>query len=195
VTERKVLEEQLATVNRELSLLARQDGLTALANRRRFDEALHQEHDRAARNSQNLGVILLDVDCFKLFNDTYGHPAGDRCLQAVAAAIESALHRPQDLAARYGGEEFAILMPETDEEGAERVARRIQAAIRDSALPHSGSPCGTVTVSMGVAVAAPRPRMDPADLIRQADAALYRAKRDGRDRICWGLEPAAAEGA
>lgn len=190
VTDRKALEEQLASLNCQLSSLAREDALTGLANRRRFDEMLEQECVRAARSGEKLTVILLDVDRFKLFNDTYGHPEGDRCLRAVAAAVDGALHRPQDLAARYGGEEFAVLLPETGQDGAMNVALRIQAAIRGAALPHSLSRCGILTVSMGLACFSSGPGVaDPAEIIRRADAALYQAKRDGRDRICFEGQP------
>ncbi len=194
VTERKALEQQLATANSQLRVLVQQDALTGLANRRRFDEALDEEYRRLLRAASPLAVIMLDVDCFKLFNDTYGHPAGDACLKAVAGAIDQAKRRPGDLTARYGGEEFAILLPDTDHAGAMYVADRVQAAIRAAALPHSASSRGIVTVSMGIAITLPcEGDGGPAALVEQADAALYCAKRAGRDTIHSVTAPPGAE--
>ncbi len=184
VSERKALEQQLDAANRQLRVLVREDALTGLANRRCFDETLDEEYRRLLRPESPLAVIMLDVDCFKLFNDTYGHPAGDVCLQAIAAAIRGAMRRPADLTARYGGEEFAILLPDTDTTGATESADRIQAAVQAAALPHTGSASGIVTVSMGVAVVLPQDGDGgPAALVQHADTALYYAKRDGRNAI------------
>ena len=184
VSERKALEEQLAAANRKLRVLVRQDGLTGLANRRRFDELLGREYHRAMRSQAPVAVIMLDVDRFKAFNDAYGHPAGDACLQALATAIDSVLRRPGDLAARYGGEEFSILLPNTGEAGAIGMAEQIRAAVRAIGMAHRESDTGIVTVSMGVAAVSPQFCEDgPAALVEAADAALYIAKRSGRDRI------------
>ena len=133
------------------------DPLTGIGNRRLFDDALQKEHRRAARAQTPLALLMLDVDHFKAFNDTYGHPAGDSCLVAVAAAIASVAQRPADLAARYGGEEFALLLPEIDVTGAVAIAERLRDALRQLGLPHARGLDGTVTVSIGVAVIWPRP--------------------------------------
>ncbi|HYZ62237.1 MAG TPA: diguanylate cyclase, partial [Acetobacteraceae bacterium] len=183
VTNRTMLEQQLAAANHKLSLLASQDGLTGLANRRRFDQALEAEHETLVRDGGRMAVLLLDVDRFKRFNDTYGHPAGDRCLQSIAACIRSALRGPRDLAARYGGEEFAVLLPAAGPSEALEVAHRVRAAIRGAAILHAGSGCGVVTTSIGVAAIEPGEPVEAAELIRRADAALYRAKREGRDQV------------
>lgn len=178
-TERKALESNLAA-------LARTDGLTGLANRRSFDEALAAEWRRARREGLSVSLLLLDVDRFKLFNDTYGHPAGDACLKAVATAVTAAVHRPADLVARYGGEEIAILLPGIPNEGAAAVAERVRAAIEAVGLAHSANkPSGVVTVSIGVATARPVAGADltAEALVAAADAALYSAKHSGRNRI------------
>jgi diguanylate cyclase (GGDEF)-like protein len=184
VTERETLEQRLAAANERLSVLARQDALTGLANRRWFDEVLEQEFRRAARAEASLAVLLIDVDRFKSFNDTYGHQAGDKCLQAIALALTSSVHRPQDLVARHGGEEFAVLLPDANADGAIEVALAIEAAIEAVSMPHAGSSWRRVTSSIGLAATIPRLDHTPADLLSQADTALYRAKHDGRNRIC-----------
>ena len=185
VSERKLLEGRLEDANRQLRILVRQDGLTGLANRRRFDEALGDEYRRASRGRHSLALFMVDVDRFKPFNDTYGHPAGDSCLQAVAGVLESVPRRGGDLAARYGGEEFVILMAETDAAGAAAVAERLCKAVRDLGIPHRHGLGGIVTVSVGVAVVQPGPdHAGPAGLVEAADAALYTAKAEGRDRVC-----------
>jgi diguanylate cyclase (GGDEF)-like protein/PAS domain S-box-containing protein len=179
VTERKALEGKLA-------VLARTDGLTGLANRRAFDEALTVEWRRARRDEAPLSLLLLDVDRFKLFNDTYGHPAGDDCLRTVAKAVAAAVHRPADLVARYGGEEIAILLPGVSPEGAAAVAERVRAAIEAIGLAHAANmPSGLVTASIGAATALPaiEPDLAAEALVAAADAALYSAKHSGRNRV------------
>jgi diguanylate cyclase (GGDEF)-like protein/PAS domain S-box-containing protein len=184
ISARKALEEAAADANRRLRALAGEDGLTGLANRRAFDDALMREHRRAKREKKNLALVMIDVDRFKAFNDRYGHLAGDDCLRKIAGVLLTALRRPGDLAARYGGEEFAALLPDTDEEGAARVAERIRAAVVGLAVGHDASPSNFVTISAGVAGLNEIERQGEAEaLVRAADQALYRAKRDGRDAV------------
>ncbi len=183
VSERKALEAQLEDANRRLRVLAQEDGLTRLANRRRFDEVLGTEYRRATRNGSPLAVVMLDVDCFKAFNDTYGHPSGDACLQALAGVLDGRCRRPVDLSARYGGEEFVLLLPNTDAAGALAVAECVHGAVRALAIPHAGSDHGFVTVSVGVAAMVPGRLQGPAALVEAADAALYDAKRAGRNTV------------
>jgi diguanylate cyclase (GGDEF)-like protein len=165
-------------------VLAGEDGLTGLANRRAFDDALAGEYWRAKREKKNLALVMIDVDWFKAFNDRYGHLAGDDCLWRVAGVLSSALQRPGDLAARYGGEEFAALLPDTDEDGAARVAERIRAAVAGLAIKHDAGARNFVTISAGVAGLNEIERQSEAEaLVRAADQALYCAKRDGRDAV------------
>jgi two-component system chemotaxis family response regulator WspR len=176
-------QEELARVNEELRRLAALDGLTGIANRRRFDEALQTEWQRGRRNGSPLALLLGDVDHFKLYNDGLGHPAGDLCLKKTAAVLTGQLKRPADLAARYGGEEFALLLPDTDLTGGLRVAEACRAALAQLALPHPGAPSGFVTMSLGVACMLPGGDSPADDLVARADAALYAAKRGGRNRV------------
>jgi len=170
-----------ADAMRELSLT---DGLTGVANRRHFNDRLESEWRRCARANLPLSLIMIDIDHFKLYNDRYGHQAGDLCLQEVSAAMKRCAARPQDLLARYGGEEFILLLPQEGPEGAEAVAQRIQDEVRKLAVPHDASPTAPiVTVSMGLATAMPPlERQDANALIRSADANLYQAKQGGRNR-------------
>ena len=186
ITDRRAAEARVEALNRALAEQANTDGLTGLANRRRFDETLDQEWRRAAREETPLALLMIDVDRFKLYNDRHGHQRGDECLRAVAAAMAQVARRPADLTARYGGEEFAVLLPGIDGTGAEAIAARVLAAIRDAGIEHAANPpSGIVTASIGVACVLPRldgAGADAATLVERADAALYRAKRDGRDR-------------
>ena len=167
-----------------LHLLTLKDSLTGLGNRRQFDTLLPVELARAQRNSQPLSLLMIDIDHFKAYNDHYGHPAGDRCLQAVAGVVASAARRPGDLAVRYGGEEMALLLPNCDAVGAQRVAATVQERLQVLEVAHATSPFGRITVSLGFAVQTPdqAPPPLPADLLASADAALYRAKHLGRNR-------------
>lgn len=176
-------QEELARANEELRKLAALDGLTGIANRRRFDEAVQTEWQRGRRHQSPLALLLCDVDHFKLYNDHLGHPAGDLCLKKTAAVLTNHLKRPADLAARYGGEEFALLLPDTDLAGALRVGEACLASLERLALPHPGAPCGYVTMSMGVACIVPDEGDTLESLIARADAALYDAKRGGRNRV------------
>lgn len=184
VTQRRAAEERLAALNAELAAVASSDALTGLPNRRRFDAALAEEVAVAARDGAPLSLLMLDVDRFKLYNDAYGHPEGDGCLRAVAAALLSVLRRPTDLVARYGGEEVAVLLPGTDAEGALRVAERCRAAVAALQRPHPGNPAcgGVVTMSIGCATLE-ADGAAAATLLATADARLYEAKRTGRNRV------------
>jgi diguanylate cyclase (GGDEF)-like protein/PAS domain S-box-containing protein len=177
ITEQKAMEAQLAE-------LASRDGLTSLANRRQFDEQLQKERTRAARTGSPLALLMIDVDHFKAFNDTYGHPAGDACLQEVARALMAEAARPCDLVARYGGEEFAVLLPDTDLDGCRVVADRVRLAIEALAVPHSASATAPhVTVSIGGAIIdGLDTETQPEALVEAADRALYAAKAAGRNR-------------
>ncbi|MBR0647740.1 sensor domain-containing diguanylate cyclase [Plastoroseomonas hellenica] len=185
ITERKAAEDELAS-------LARTDGLTGLANRRCFDEVLKKEWRRALRDRTSLSLLLLDIDHFKLFNDAFGHPAGDACLRQVAHEVQTAVRRPADLAARYGGEEIALLLPNTVGSGATAVAEQVRAAIESLGIAHSGlGGIDRVTVSVGVATAIPSADVGEESLLAAADAALYRAKRMGRNRVAVAFKTAA----
>lgn len=180
-----LLYQKLQLANQELRLLALSDGLTQLANRRRFDEHLHSEWQRLTREKKPLSLILCDLDHFKLYNDHYGHPAGDRCLTQVAQTLMQVPQRPADLVARYGGEEFAIVLPNTHTQGAWQVAQKIHDSIRGLYIPHPLSPLtgsDYVTVTMGIATAVPSRSETPQSLLQAADLALYHAKQHGRDR-------------
>ncbi|MCP4660484.1 MAG: diguanylate cyclase [bacterium] len=175
---------QLEIANAKLQRLSSNDGLTGVANRRFFDEVIDLEWKRAHRTSSELAAIMIDIDCFKDFNDAYGHQAGDDCLRSVASAIQTSLSRPTDFFARYGGEEFVVLLPATDGPGALTVAEALRAEVEDLSITHEHSrAAAVVTVSVGVAVASPAEGGSPAGLIAEADRALYAAKEGGRNRV------------
>ena len=177
-------QEQLAAANDELQRLSNQDGLTGIANRRLFDDFFIAEWQRAVRSEQPLSVIMADVDQFKLYNDTYGHQAGDECLRKVASVLRGGIQRATDLVARYGGEEFAVILPDTDADGAAAVAERLRAAVEGLGIPHAASSVGpVVTISLGVATVRPYADGMPLAVVAQADLALYRAKQQGRNRV------------
>ncbi|MEH3147776.1 MAG: sensor domain-containing diguanylate cyclase [Methylobacterium frigidaeris] len=171
-------------VEAQLQAMATTDGLTGLANRRSFDAALEREWRRAARAGSSVALLLVDIDHFKAFNDAYGHPEGDACLSAVAGALAGVARRAGDLAARYGGEEFAVLLPGVTAAEARTVAEDARAAVMRLDRPHAHGPSGgRVSISVGAASAAPGSEDGSALLVAAADAALYRAKREGRDRV------------
>ena len=170
-------------MEQQLAVLASTDGLTGVANRRAWEQRFVSEWRRAIRAEMPIAVLMLDVDFFKAFNDTYGHPAGDQVLRMIADTIVRTIRRPGDLAGRYGGEEFVALLPGIDPAGASVVAACICAAVADLHIPHSGSHLGYVTVSVGVATAWPNLGEPEAVLVKAADEALYEAKRAGRNRI------------
>lgn len=177
--------EELKRANEHLSRLSFVDALTGLANRRRFDEALNEEWRRASRSQTDLALVMADIDNFKLYNDTQGHQEGDHCLAAVAKVFLQAMGRAGDLAARYGGEEMIILIPGADHTSAMAMAEGLRAACEALAIPHPASPvCPVVTISLGVASCIPALGSSAESLVAQADAALYRAKEAGRNRVC-----------
>lgn len=184
---------ELEKANTELQSIAMKDGLTGLANRRAFDAALEHEIRRAQRDGKPVALIMLDVDFFKKYNDTYGHLAGDECLRAIAQAIARSVGRPEDCAARYGGEEFAVIMPGADAGGATQVAESIRRAVMALNILHAGNTTGTVTISLGVAVVAPGNDHvgDRLRLIEAADALLYQSKSNGRNRVTGPLHSSA----
>ena len=174
---------ELETANAALARLAGLDGLTGIPNRRNFDEFFQRAWRQAMRDTSPLSCIMIDIDHFKAYNDTYGHHAGDDCLIRVAKALEASSVRPGDLVARYGGEEFVVVLPDTDASGAQRVAERMRQEIEGLALPHAGSSVGQfVTLSLGVATL-DAPGIRPEDLLQAADQALYEAKRSGRNQV------------
>jgi len=174
-------QEKLIEVNRNLALLALNDALTGLANRRQFDVFIEAEMGRARRSQTSLALLMIDVDHFKAFNDHYGHLAGDECLRKVGAIITDNIKRPGDLAARYGGEEFAVVLPGTDYVGAFLVAEKVRLAVHLAGIAHGESPEGLLTVSLGVCAYDPASQARPDDLIGAADKALYVAKTSGRN--------------
>jgi diguanylate cyclase (GGDEF)-like protein/PAS domain S-box-containing protein len=183
VSARKAIEDELQDANRRLQALAEQDGLTGLANRRFFDNALLRETDQARQGKSSLALLMIDVDWFKAFNDRYGHPAGDECLKRIGATIQQIVSRPGDVAARYGGEEFAALLPDTEEPAAAAIAEQIRQAVFELAIEHKVSPNQIATISIGAAAFVDAEITEPDTLLRNADRALYRAKETGRNRV------------
>ncbi len=161
---------------------ARRDPLTGLANRRLLDETMSREWARGRRQRQWVAMLLCDVDFFKSYNDRHGHQAGDHCLVRIAGALKGQLHREGDLIARYGGEEFVLLLPDTDETGALRVAETVQASFEQLQIPHEDSPWGRITLSIGAASMMPS-HQDEAALFAEVDRRLYMAKQQGRNRV------------
>ncbi|GAB4361610.1 MAG: hypothetical protein Fur0042_31130 [Cyanophyceae cyanobacterium] len=185
-------EAQLRVANQELERRASIDGLTQLANRRQFDSCFARDWARAQRQGTPIALLMCDVDYFKLYNDCYGHQMGDDCLVAVAEVLGGSLQRGTDLAARYGGEEFIILLPDTDRAGAIALAERIRAGVVARQLPHADSPIADwVTLSVGIAWTVPGGAEQPESLLARADAALYQAKRKGRNTYCVAPEAGA----
>lgn len=184
ITDRKQSEKALEELNDKLEALSTTDALTGIANRRRFDAALSQEYARHARSGAPLSLIMLDVDKFKEFNDTYGHVSGDACLRRITEVMTARATRPADLVARYGGEEFTCLLPETDHAGALVIAEFIRQDIMGLAIPHEHSAVApVVTASLGVATVHCSAAGSPLDLVLRVDALLYQAKTGGRNRV------------
>lgn len=176
--------EALEKANAELEGLSMLDGLTGIANRRRFDTTLQSEWRRAQREQTPISLVLCDVDHFKAYNDHYGHQAGDEALKAVAKLLADSLHRPADLAARYGGEEFALILPATDTAGALQVAESARQCVRRAGLARDDLAKGAqLSISLGVATRVPDQNTTPETLIAEADRQLYQAKQRGRDQV------------
>jgi diguanylate cyclase (GGDEF)-like protein/PAS domain S-box-containing protein len=184
ISQHKEAERKLQQAYDAVEALAVTDALTGLANRRHFDQYLATEWRRSARDRQPLSLIMMDVDQFKLFNDSYGHVRGDGCLKQIAEACMDVVSRPGDLVARFGGEEFVVILPNTDNYGAVKVAQEICDSVSFRRLPHASSTAGVVTISLGCATLIPRFGKHTYDLIESADRALYRAKELGRNRVC-----------
>lgn len=187
--ERLNFEDMLQRALADMKKLATVDQLTGVANRRQFDQTLHMEWNRALRDHKSLTILMIDADHFKAYNDTYGHIAGDRCLQQIAKSLQGAQRRPHDLVARYGGEEFATILPGAPVDIAIEVAQQMRLQVFTCDIPHQRNPPGRVTVSIGCASIVPQANTTSEDLLAAADKALYAAKESGRNRVC--SEPAA----
>jgi diguanylate cyclase (GGDEF)-like protein len=184
---------QLQKSNEELQALSYLDELTQIANRRKIDQELEYEGQKLSETGEPLSLILCDIDYFKIYNDEYGHQAGDNCLRKVAQGIQNALNDSNYLVGRYGGEEFAIILPKTDLFKAVNIAERIRVQIKELNITHNpvklgGLPASVITISLGVACTIPQPDESLSILVNQADKALYRAKKEGRDRVFF-LQP------
>ena len=176
-------QKNLADANIELQKLAALDSLTGIANRRRFDEVMRVEWQRGQRDKKPLSLLMCDIDCFKIYNDSFGHLAGDLCLKKAAAVLTEHLKRPADVAARYGGEEFAIVLPDTDAAGAALIAEACRRHIEQMAIENPRAPNGIISMSIGLATIVPSKACAAEGLIALADKALYQAKNDGRNRV------------
>jgi two-component system chemotaxis family response regulator WspR len=177
-------QQQLLETNLELQRLTNSDGLTGLSNRRYFDEYLNAEWKRAQRDKSQLALLMIDVDAFKAYNDTYGHVAGDEVLRRVASVLRDNCSRPTDLPARFGGEEFSMILPSTSPGGARLLAEKARRAIEALGIAHSGAATGgCLTVSIGAAVLVPEEGQPSSRLVEVADAGLYEAKRNGRNQV------------
>ncbi|WP_413171992.1 diguanylate cyclase domain-containing protein [Anabaena azotica] len=184
ITERQRVEAALLAANQQLQLFVFLDGLTGVANRRKFDEYLNLEWQRLAHKKLPLSLLLCDVDFFKNYNDTYGHLTGDDCLKQIAKTLKLSVKRPSDLLARYGGEEFAVILSNTNEKGAIYLAEDIRQKVYNLKIPHAQSKVDNfVTLSIGVATIFPNMQIAPNTLIEVGDKALYTAKAQGRNRI------------
>ena len=183
ISERKKKEEELKALHRKLKEFSYKDGLTGIANRRLFDDFYSREWNNAIREQKPLSVILIDIDFFKQYNDFNGHIIGDACIKQIAQMLESCCVRPRDLVARYGGEEFAIVLPETDLEGAIQIANNILRMIDQANLPHRASPISeNVSLSLGVKCICPTEKDDKIHFLNMVDKNLFKAKQTGRKR-------------
>lgn len=196
ISERKRAEQELQEAYRAVEALAETDALTRLANRRRFDHYLTSEWRRSMRDHTPISLLMIDADYFKSYNDTYGHTRGDSALKQIAEAAQDVVTRPGDLVARFGGEEFAVILPNTDSEGAAKVAHEICTALSDRRLAHTANPLGYLTLSIGFATTVASFGHHSVNLIETADQALYQAKKNGRNQVFDGnaLWPVAEDG-
>jgi diguanylate cyclase (GGDEF)-like protein len=184
ITDMKITEQKQRELTKELQRLSSLDGLTELNNRRSFDEFLNQEWSHCLKEGLPLSLILLDIDGFKKYNDTYGHHEGDACLKTIAATLKKALHEPNHFVCRYGGEEFAVILSDTDQETSELVAESLRAYVESLQICHLYSQSGKyVTTSLGVSTIIPSIFSTPQQLIKNADKALYEAKDYGRNQV------------
>ena len=187
ISERKIAEEQLAALQKELEILSFVDGLTGIANRRRFDQVMKTEWANARRNSQPLSLVMVDIDHFKAYNDHYGHLQGDESLKRAAQALSAAATRPRDAVARFGGEEFALILPESDAASAQKIAARCRRLMFKEQIAHAASPVSQIlTLSFGVGTVVPTQEGGMMEFIDAVDRQLYQAKQQGRDRIAVG---------
>jgi len=186
VTNTMLRERLLRAQADKMSVFAHVDSLTGIGNRRFFDSSLAAELRASTRSRTSIGLVMLDIDYFKAFNDHYGHPAGDRCITAVASVLRDVCRRPRDVVARYGGEEMVVILPDTDLPGSIRLAQEILQRLRSQKIPHADSPAGPfVTLSAGVSVCLPGAQTTATQLLLQADQSQYAAKNKGRDRVCY----------
>lgn len=170
-------------LNKQLERLSYLDDLTGLPNRRYFNDIYRKEWRRAVRESDDLSLIMLDIDFFKQLNDTYGHQAGDECLAAIAQVLNKHMQRPGDMVSRYGGDEFTIILPRTDQQAAKRIAENLRLAVMELQISNPASPHGIVTISLGLADEKPSQTSHPDSLLKAADEALYRGKSKGRNFV------------
>ena len=178
------IENDLKDAKSRIEGLVNIDDLCKIYNRRFFNKTIVQEFKRHQRSIMPLSLLMIDVDCFKLYNDTYGHQAGDQCLERIASVLSNSVGRPSDITARYGGEEFVVLLPNTDSAGAQKIAQTIQKEIKNVAIPHKGSTVAdTITLSIGIATTIPDRSASPELLIKQADHSLYKGKQNGKNQI------------
>lgn len=185
IRQRELAQQELQRLNAELASLSQRDGLTNIANRRHFDEFLQHSWGSALRQQFALSLLMIDVDCFKEYNDCYGHLSGDEVLKQIAQVLKKSAKRGTDLVARFGGDEFAALLGDTEVVGAQQVASEVQQVLADCGIAHGASEvCAHVTISIGVATMVPTRETQPCDLIARGDLALYRAKQAGRNRVC-----------
>jgi len=184
ISERKKTEDKLVRLQKELEELSFKDALTGIANRRMFDSIFEREWSSARRDGQPVSLILLDVDCFKEYNDHYGHVNGDECLKNVAQILNAVVSRPRDFVARYGGEEFVLVLAETTEESAYKIAEKCRSQILEDAIPHVKSRVSqVVTISAGVSTVIPSSNIEKEVFVQLVDGLLYRAKQSGRNCV------------